>query len=141
MRPTASVGNVPSGPAGGGSGLDVGPGTVCPATPFTDSVEYAKVSMRERDQVAVDVERMVVVVLERVAGQVVARVELLTRPCRPRSRPAAAVLTSSAPVKRPPEGMPAVDERLVVAASVEGRVVVRLADLRVVGLVEILDRR
>ena len=45
MRSSFAYGsNVPSGPAGGGS-VNVGPGTVCPATPFTDSVEYAKVSI------------------------------------------------------------------------------------------------
>ena len=39
-----SSGNVPSGPAGAGSGLDGEPGTCLPATPLTDSVEYANVS-------------------------------------------------------------------------------------------------
>ena len=60
---------------------------------------------RERDQVAVDVERVVAVVRERVAGLVVARVELRIRPCRPRSPACSAVFSSSAPVKRPPEAM------------------------------------
>ena len=50
-------------------------------TPLTDSVEYAVRQQRERDEVAVHVERMRGVVGERVTRQVVAGVVL--RACRP----------------------------------------------------------
>ena len=59
---------------------------------------------RERDRVGVDVERVVVVVRERVAGGVVARVELRTHGAAP-DRLLLGGLGTSAPVKRPPAGM------------------------------------
>ena len=62
--------------------------------------------LRERDQVAVDVKRVDVDVRERVAGEVVARVELLTGRAAP-DRGLLCGLDSSAPVNRPPDGMPA----------------------------------
>lgn len=44
LRYGVSSGNVPSGPAGTGSGLEDDPGTFLPGTPLTDCVENANVS-------------------------------------------------------------------------------------------------
>ena len=50
--------HVSSAPAGAGSGIDAEPGTARPATPLTDLRRERERQLRERDEVAVDLERM-----------------------------------------------------------------------------------
>ena len=83
---------------------------------------------------------MVVDVGERVAGQVVARVELLAGGAAP-DRLLLGGLDLLGAGEQATRRDAVVDERLVVAAAVERGVVVGLADQRVVRLEEVLDRR
>ena len=128
---------VPSGPAGAGRGDE--PGTFLPGTPFTLCRRVREGERRERDRVAVHVERVIVVVRERVARLVVAGVELRARGAAPDR-----LLLRRLDLLRAREeaagGDAVLDERLVVAAPVERRVVVRLADEGVVRLEDVLDR-
>ena len=115
--------NVPSGPAGAGKGE--APGTLLPGTPFTLR-RVRERERRERDRVAVHIERVIVVVRVRVAGQVVARVELGAR----RAAPDRLLLRRLDLLRAREEaagGNAVLDERLIVAAAAELRVVVRLA--------------
>ncbi len=117
-----SSGNVPSGPAGAGSVTEEPPGTDFPATPLTDWVENANVSCANATRSLLTVERVVVVVRERVARLVVAGVELHARSTAPDR-----LLLRRLDLLRAGEeatGRDAVlDERLIVAAAVERRVV------------------
>ena len=93
---------------------------------------------RERDQVAVDLKRVQVDVVERIAGQVVAGVELLAGCAAPDPLLLLGLdhLGASKEAARWDAGQ---DERLVVATTGELRVVVRLIDCGVIRLVEVLD--
>ena len=95
---------------------------------------------RERDQVAVDLERVQVDVLDGVAVLVVAGVELLAGGAAP-DRLLLLGLDLLGSGEEAARGDAGQDERLVVAAAGELGVVVRLTDRGVVRLVEVLDRR
>ena len=101
----AELQDCPPGPAGAGSSEPTGDRSR-PATPFTACVEYEYASTAKRDGVDVDVERLEVDVVDGVARLVVALVERLTGDATP-DRLLLGVLTTSAPVKSPPAGMPA----------------------------------
>src|SRR4051794_24054076 len=98
-----------------------------------------EVQHRERDQVAVDLESVVVQVLDRVARLVVARVERIAGRAAP-DRRLFLGLDLFGPGEQPAGRDAGEDERLVVTPAGELRVVVGLAHLGVVGLVDVLDR-
>ena len=128
--PPPSSANVPSGPAGAGR-LNARTGDLLARHTVDRLGRVREGQHRERDQVAVDLERVQVDVLEGVARLVVARVELLAGGAAPDRLLLLGLdlLGAGEEAARRDAGQ---DERLVVAAAGELRVVVRLTDRGVV---------
>ena len=114
--PPSSPGKVPSGPAGAGKAVG-GPGTFLPGDAVDRLGRIGERQLREGDQVAVHLERVQIDVVEGVARQVVAGVELLLGRTAPDGLLSLG-LDLLGPGEQAPRGDARLDERLIVAAPV-----------------------